>query len=204
MIKDIWRVRKWGSIPHTPEIVYTPEEYKTAYDIISEYYDGDVDEFLYSTNIEEKVDFIHNKRDRNTSCLRSLRQVYQRRLYLRWHHSVLFWRMCNFISRQSTLRTHTKMSSTGQPGKVKYPKIKFLREMPWCLGISFLSTAADFRSPTDSIHHDQEDMIQTQEDMIQSHHHKLNIYQLKKIIIISTIYCKRKICISHFFVVSLY
>ena len=39
-------------------INYTPEEYKIAFDVVSQYYDGDVDEFLYSTDIAEKVDFI--------------------------------------------------------------------------------------------------------------------------------------------------
>lgn len=58
MIKTFEEFVNEAAVPHTPEIVYTPEEYKTAYDIISEYYDGDVDAFLYSTNIEEKVDFI--------------------------------------------------------------------------------------------------------------------------------------------------
>ena len=43
----------------TPDkITYTPEEYKIAFDVVSQYYDGDVDEFLYSTDIAEKVDFI--------------------------------------------------------------------------------------------------------------------------------------------------
>ena len=38
-------------------------------------------------------------------------------------------------------------------------------KMPWqCLGISFFYSSR-FQI-TDSIHHDQEDMIQTQEDMI--------------------------------------
>ena len=58
MIKTFEEFVNEAAVPHTPEIVYTPEEYKTAYDIVSQYYDGDVDEFLYSTNIEEKVDFI--------------------------------------------------------------------------------------------------------------------------------------------------
>ena len=56
--ESLLAVKEAAAVPNIPEIVYTPEEYKTAYDIISEYYDGDVDEFLYSTNIEEKVDFI--------------------------------------------------------------------------------------------------------------------------------------------------
>lgn len=42
---------------HTFE--YTPEEYQAVYDVVSEYYDGDdIKEFIYSTDIEEKMDFI--------------------------------------------------------------------------------------------------------------------------------------------------
>ena len=43
------------------EEMYTPEEYNTVFEIISKYYDGDVndiEEFIYSTDIEEKDDFI--------------------------------------------------------------------------------------------------------------------------------------------------
>ena len=58
MIKTFEQFVNEAVSPHTPAIVYTPEEYKTAYDIVSELYDGDVDEFLYSTDIDEKVDFI--------------------------------------------------------------------------------------------------------------------------------------------------
>ena len=38
MIKTFEQFINEAAVPHTPEIVYTPEEYKTAYDIISEYY----------------------------------------------------------------------------------------------------------------------------------------------------------------------
>lgn len=39
--------------------MYTPEEYQTVYDIVSEYYDGDdIEDFIYSTDVEEKDDFI--------------------------------------------------------------------------------------------------------------------------------------------------
>ena len=39
MIKTFEEFVNEAVSPHIPEIVYTPEEYKTAYDIISEYYD---------------------------------------------------------------------------------------------------------------------------------------------------------------------
>lgn len=58
MIKTFDEFINEAAVPHIPEIVYTTEEYKIAFDVVSQYYDGDVDEFLYSTNIEEKVDFI--------------------------------------------------------------------------------------------------------------------------------------------------
>lgn len=39
--------------------MYTPEEYKVVYDIVSEYYDGDdIEEFIYSDDIEAKEEFI--------------------------------------------------------------------------------------------------------------------------------------------------
>jgi hypothetical protein len=39
--------------------VYTPEEYDAVYAIVSEFYDGDdIDEFIYSTDVDEKEDFI--------------------------------------------------------------------------------------------------------------------------------------------------
>ena len=39
--------------------MYTPEEYKVVYDIVSEYYDGDdIKEFIYSDDIEAKEEFI--------------------------------------------------------------------------------------------------------------------------------------------------
>lgn len=39
--------------------MYTPEEYDQVYDIVSEFYDGDdIEEFIYSTDVEEKEDFI--------------------------------------------------------------------------------------------------------------------------------------------------
>lgn len=38
---------------------YTPEEYDAVYAIVSEFYDGDdIDEFIYSTDVDEKEDFI--------------------------------------------------------------------------------------------------------------------------------------------------
>lgn len=41
--------------------MYTPEEYQTVYDIVSEYYDGDnIEDFIYSTDIEEKEEFIED------------------------------------------------------------------------------------------------------------------------------------------------
>lgn len=58
MIKTFEQFINEDASPHIPEIVYTPEEYKIAFDVVSQYYDGNVDEFLYSTNIEEKVQFI--------------------------------------------------------------------------------------------------------------------------------------------------
>ena len=42
MIKTFEQFINEAAVPHTPEIVYTPEKYKTAYDIVSQYYDGDV------------------------------------------------------------------------------------------------------------------------------------------------------------------
>ena len=43
MIKTFEQFINEAAVPHIPEIVYTPEEYKTAYDIVvSQYYDGDV------------------------------------------------------------------------------------------------------------------------------------------------------------------
>ena len=39
---------------------YTPEEYKEVYDIVSDYYDGDVDEFINSSDIEAKEEFIED------------------------------------------------------------------------------------------------------------------------------------------------
>jgi hypothetical protein len=39
--------------------MYTPEEYKQVYDIVYEFYDGDdIEEFIYSTDVEEKEEFI--------------------------------------------------------------------------------------------------------------------------------------------------
>lgn len=39
--------------------MYTPEEYKQVYDIVSEFYDGDdIEDFIYSTDVETKDDFI--------------------------------------------------------------------------------------------------------------------------------------------------
>lgn len=39
--------------------MYTPKEFKAVYDIVAEYYDGDdIEEFIYSTDIEEKEEFI--------------------------------------------------------------------------------------------------------------------------------------------------
>ena len=41
--------------------MYTPEEYKIVYDIVSEYYDGDdIEEFIYSDDIEAKEEFIED------------------------------------------------------------------------------------------------------------------------------------------------
>lgn len=41
--------------------MYTPEEYKVVYDIVSEYYDGDdIEEFIYSDDIEAKEEFIED------------------------------------------------------------------------------------------------------------------------------------------------
>ena len=51
--------------------MYTPEEYQAVYDIVSEYYDGeDIDDFIYSTDVEEKDDFItDNEIDTLRVCL---------------------------------------------------------------------------------------------------------------------------------------
>lgn len=39
--------------------MYTPEEYDAVYAIVSEFYDGDdIDEFIYSDDVDEKEDFI--------------------------------------------------------------------------------------------------------------------------------------------------
>lgn len=39
--------------------MYTPEEFRAVYDIVAEYYDGDdIEEFIYSTDVEEKEEFI--------------------------------------------------------------------------------------------------------------------------------------------------
>jgi predicted DNA-binding helix-hairpin-helix protein len=39
--------------------MYTPEEFQKVYDIVSEFYDGDdIEDFIYSTDVEEKEDFI--------------------------------------------------------------------------------------------------------------------------------------------------
>lgn len=43
----------------TKREIYTDEEFDEVYDIIAEYYDGDdIEDFIYSTDIEEKEDFI--------------------------------------------------------------------------------------------------------------------------------------------------
>lgn len=39
---------------------YTPEEYQEVYDIVSDYYDDDIDEFIYSSDVEEKEEFIED------------------------------------------------------------------------------------------------------------------------------------------------
>lgn len=39
---------------------YTPEEYQEVYDIVSDYYDGDVDEFINSSDVEAKEEFIED------------------------------------------------------------------------------------------------------------------------------------------------
>lgn len=73
-------------------------------------------------------------------------------------------------------------------------------KMPWqCLGISFFYSS--LFQITDSIHHDQEDMIQTQEDMITP---QPNNYILPKNNYYFYSNFFKNICISHFFVVSLY
>lgn len=39
--------------------MYTPEEFQKVYDIVSEFYDGDdIEDFIYSTDVEDKEDFI--------------------------------------------------------------------------------------------------------------------------------------------------
>ena len=42
MIKTFSEFINEAAVPRVPKIVYTPEKYKTAYDIVSQYYDGDV------------------------------------------------------------------------------------------------------------------------------------------------------------------
>lgn len=39
--------------------MYTPEEFEAVYDIVAEYYDGDdIEDYIYSTDVEEKEEFI--------------------------------------------------------------------------------------------------------------------------------------------------
>lgn len=39
--------------------MYTPEEFEAVYDIVAEYYDeDDIEDFIYSTDVEEKEEFI--------------------------------------------------------------------------------------------------------------------------------------------------
>lgn len=46
--------------------IYTDEEFNEVYDIIAEYYDGDdIEDFIYSTDIEEKEDFIMENNIKN-------------------------------------------------------------------------------------------------------------------------------------------
>ena len=57
------------SISHSsskPAFEYTPEEYQTVYDVVSEYYDGDdIEEFIYSTDIDDKYEFIEENEIEN-------------------------------------------------------------------------------------------------------------------------------------------
>jgi hypothetical protein len=42
-----------------PKIEYTPEEFRVVYDNITDYFgDGDIEEFIYSPDIEAKEEFI--------------------------------------------------------------------------------------------------------------------------------------------------
>ena len=46
-------------IANEPKPEYTPEEYQTVLDIVSQYYDGDdIEAFIYSPDFEEKEDFV--------------------------------------------------------------------------------------------------------------------------------------------------
>lgn len=57
MIKTFEQFAALTAIEPKPE--YSPEEYQAVLDILSEYYDGDdIEEFIYSTDVEEKEEFI--------------------------------------------------------------------------------------------------------------------------------------------------
>ena len=45
----------------TTNPIYSPEEFKAIYDIVSNYYDGDnIDDFIYSPDTEAKEEFIED------------------------------------------------------------------------------------------------------------------------------------------------
>lgn len=62
---------------------YTAEEYEMIYNIISEYYDGDdIEEFIYSTDIEDKDDFItENEIETLRVCMHCGKFMYEGYLY---------------------------------------------------------------------------------------------------------------------------
>ena len=58
-----------------PAFEYTPEEYQAVYDVVSEYYDGDdIEKFIYSTDIEEKMDFIEENEIENLRVCENCRK----------------------------------------------------------------------------------------------------------------------------------